>query len=228
MRSFSNHMVYALAMAYQPDSDDLVQDVNMNTNVLTSIASREVGHKSRFANAHGTTKREIEIPEPAPLIFPELDALPENEKENVFKRSGKRLGDYFERRAQAKFEKQHPESKLNIHQESYFASRFSDPNHPANSGSLIALVSGGAIDTTENDRAKAERRARKRQYKDARRVTRGREPRYDAGGINKRTPKGGIRGMMRSDILYLMIVNYPTKSELSEAAKVMEKLKQQY
>jgi hypothetical protein len=224
---FKPHGLYALVMAYIPDSDDLVQDVDMNTNVLTSIASREVGQKSRFANAHGTTKREIEIPESAPLIFPELDALPESEKENVFKRSGKQLGNYFDRRAQAKFEKQHPESKLNLHQERHFASRFSDPNHPANSGSLIALVSGGAIDTTESDRAKAQRKARKRQYQDMRRVARGREPRYDTSGMNKRTPKGGIKGMMRSDVLYLMIVNYPTESELREAAKVMEKLKQQ-
>lgn len=224
---FKPHGLYALVMAYRPSSDELVQTVDMTTNVLTSIASREVGHASRFANAHGTTKRDIEIPESAPLIFPELDALPENEKENVFKRSSKRLGDYFDRRAQAKFEKQYPESKLNLHQEQHFASRFSDPNHPANSGSLIALVSGGAIDTTESDRAKAERRAQKRQYKDARRMARGREPRYDATGLNKRAPQGGIKGLMRSDVLYLMIVNYPTESELKEAAEVVEKLKQQ-
>ena len=223
---FKPHGLYALVMAYKPESDDLVQSVDMNTNVLTSIASRDSGHGGRFANASGTT-REIEIPESAPLIFPGLDALSENEKENIFKRSGKRLGDYFDRRAQAKFEKDHPESKLNVHQERHFASRFSDPNHPANSGSLIALVSGGTIDTTESDQAKAQRRARKRQHKDARRLAGGREPRYDASGMNKRAPQGGIKGLMRSDFLYLMIVNYPSEAELKEAAQVLETLKQQ-
>ncbi|KIW35199.1 uncharacterized protein PV07_01912 [Cladophialophora immunda] len=220
---FKPRGLYALVMAYKPESDDLVQNVNMNTNVVTSIATRDSGRGGRFANAAGSS-REIEIPESAPLIFPELDALPESEKENAFKRSGKRLGDYFDRRAQAKFEKANPGSKLNVYQERQFASRFSDPNHPANSGSLIALLSGGKIDTTEADRMKAERRARKRNFKDARRVSRGREPRYDASGLTKRAPQGGIKGLMRSDVLYLMIVNYPSEVELKEAAQAMANL----
>lgn len=223
---FRPHGLYALVMAYKPDSDDLIQTIDMNTNLQTSIASRASGHGSRFANASGKT-REIEIPESAPLIFPELDALPEGEKENSFKRSGSRLGDYFDRRAQAQFEKAHPESKLNVHQERHFASRFSDPNHPANSGSLIALVSGGAIDTTESDREKAQRRVLKRQHKDARRMAIGREPRYDASGTNKRAAQGGIKRLMKSDVLYLMIINYPSEAELKEAAQILEKLNQQ-
>ncbi|OAP57580.1 hypothetical protein AYL99_08318 [Fonsecaea erecta] len=221
---FKPRGLYALVMAYKPDSDDLVQNVDMNTHLVTSIATRDSGRGSRFADSAGSS-REIEIPESAPLIFPELDALPEGEKENAFKRSGKRLGDYFDRRAQAKFEKANPGSKLNVYQDRQFASRFSDPNHPANSGSLIALLSGGKIDTTETDRAKAERRARKRQYKDGRRVARGREPRYDASGMNKRAPQGGLKGLMRSDVLYLMIVNYPSEAELKEAAQAMTDLR---
>jgi hypothetical protein len=222
---FKPHGLYALVMAYKPDSDDLLHSTDMNTNIQTSIASRSSGRGGRFANASGTT-REIEIPESAPLIFPGLDALPENEKENSFKRCGKRLGDYFDKRAQANFEKAHPESKLALHQERHFASRFSDPNHPANSGSLVALVSGGAIDTTESDRAKAQRKALKRQHQDARRMARGREPRYESNGMNKRAPQSGIKGLMRSDVLYLMIVNYPTEAELKEAAQVLERLEQ--
>ncbi|KAK7897026.1 hypothetical protein LTR67_004914 [Exophiala xenobiotica] len=214
-----------LVMAYKPESDDLVQTADMSTNVLTSIAARDSRKGSRFANHSGAT-REIEIPESAPLIFPGLDALPEGEKENAFKRTGHRLGDYFDRRAQAKFEASNPNSKLNIHQERQWASRFSDPNHPANSGSLVALVSGGAIDTREQDRAKKERRAMKRQRKDMRRVSRGREPRWDASGMEKRAPQGGIKGMMKSDVLYLMIVNYPSESELKEAAQALEMLEQ--
>ncbi len=218
---FKPHGLYALVMAYQPESDQIYQDVDMSTNVLNSIASREGPQRSRFANSSGKT-REIEIPESAPLVFPELDALPESEKENVFKRSGKNLGNYFDHRAQVKFENQNPGSKLTVHSEHQFASRFSDPNHPANSGSLVALLSGGKINTTEADRAKAERRGRKRQYQDMRRVAHGREPRYDNSGMTKRAPQGGIKGMMKSDVLYLMIVNYPSDAELMEAAQAME------
>ena len=221
---FKPHGLYALVMAYQPESDEIVQEVDMNTNVLTSIASREGAHHSRFANFSGKT-REVEIPESAPLVFPELDALPESEKENVFKRGGKNLGNYFDHRAQASFEKQNPGSKLNVYGEHKFASRFSDPNHPTNSGSLAALLSGGNINTTEADRAKADRRARKRQYKDMRRISRGREARYDPSGLNKRAPQGGIKGLMKSDVLYLMIVNYPSETELKEAGQALENAK---
>ncbi|KAK5445302.1 hypothetical protein LTS15_010083 [Exophiala xenobiotica] len=104
---FKPRGLYALLMAYKPESDDLVQTADMSTNVLTSIAARDSRKGSRFANHSGAT-REIEIPESAPLIFPGLDALPEGEKENAFKRTGHRLGDYFDRRAQAKFEASNP------------------------------------------------------------------------------------------------------------------------
>ncbi|KIW88625.1 uncharacterized protein Z519_10671 [Cladophialophora bantiana CBS 173.52] len=77
---FKPRGLYALVMAYKPESDDLVQHVDMNTHVVTSIATRDSGRGSRFANAAGSS-REIEIPESAPLIFSELDALPESEKE---------------------------------------------------------------------------------------------------------------------------------------------------
>ena len=221
---FKPHGLFALVMAYQPDSDEIIQDVDMSTKVLTSIEYRESPRRSRFANSSGKT-REIEIPEAAPLIFPELDALPEGEKENVFKRSGKNLGDYFDRRAQAKFEKENPGSKLTVHSERKYASRFSDPDHPANSGSLVALLSGGNIDTREADAAKAQRRALKRQYNDTRRMARGREPRYESTGMYKRAPTSGIKVLLKSDVLYLMIVNYPSDTELKEAAQAMENLK---
>src|ERR1700712_4953504 len=58
---FKPHGLYALVMAYQPESDEIVQEVDLNTNVLTSIASREGPKPSRFANFSGKT-REIEIP----------------------------------------------------------------------------------------------------------------------------------------------------------------------
>jgi hypothetical protein len=225
---FKRHGLYALVMAYDPESPDLIETADMNTSVLTSIASRDgrTGRPSRFANAAGKA-REIEIPESAPLVFPGLDELDESQKLNAFQRTGHRLGEYFDRRAQVKFEQQHPNSKLVVQQEKHFVSRFSDPNHPANSGSLVALLSGGKIDTTEADRHKKERRATKRQYRDARRVARGREPRYDQTGMAKRAPQGGIKGLMKSDVLYLMIVNYPSEAELREAAQVLDTMKEQ-
>jgi hypothetical protein len=225
---FKPHGLFALVMAYKPESDELIQDIDMNTHVVQSIATKETeGRKLRnkFANSSGHA-HEFEIPESAPLIFPELEALPEGEKEGAFKRGGKNLANYFDHRAQVKFERENPGSKLNNYgQPHQFASRFSDPNSKANSGSLTALLSGGNIDTTAADQAKKDRRAMKRQYKDSRRMARGREPRYDASGMQKRTKQGGIKGLMKSEVLYLLIVNYPSEAELKEAVQVFEQVR---
>jgi hypothetical protein len=225
---FKPHGLFALVMAYKPESDELIQDIDMNTHVVKSIATRETeGHRLRnkFANSAGHA-HEFEIPESAPLIFPELDALPEGEKEGAFKRGGKNLANYFDHRAQVKFEKENPGSKLNNYgQPHQFASRFSDPNSKANSGSLIALLSGGKIDTTAADQAKRDRRAVKRQYNDSRRMARGREPRYDPSGVQRRAAQGGIKGLMKSEVLYLTIVNYPTEAELREASQAFKQVR---
>lgn len=59
------------------------------------------------------------------------------------------LADYFDRRAQAKYNAENPNSALAVPQQKEFASRFSDPNHSANSGSLISLVTGGHVSPHE-------------------------------------------------------------------------------
>lgn len=45
--------------------------------------------------------------------------------------------------------KDNPDSALAAGPKPEFASRFADPSHPANSGSLVALLSGGAIQMPE-------------------------------------------------------------------------------
>ncbi|KAK9244406.1 hypothetical protein V1506DRAFT_541680 [Lipomyces tetrasporus] len=109
----------------------------------------------------GKTYGEVELPESAPLIFPALDSLASDNGQghNKLKRSQKFIADYFDRRAQATYAAQIPGSSLAVPIDSQFASRYSDPNHPANSGSLIALVTGGKGDPR---RWRRERRARRR------------------------------------------------------------------
>lgn len=40
---------------------------------------------------------------------------------------------------------ENPESSLAAGPPAFFASRYSDPNHPANSGSIIALITDGVV-----------------------------------------------------------------------------------
>ncbi len=109
-----------------------------------------------------------------------------------------------------------------------FASRFSDPSHPANSGSLISLLTGGYINPAarRQDRraARYERRALRRDYKDSRRVARGRSPRGPRPPIRdrRRPRKGIIKKIMQQDVMYLLIVNLPTASEVDESVSRLE------
>ena len=56
-----------------------------------------------MSRSSGKTTSELALPESAPLIFPELDAVPEDKKPNSAKRAGAFLSDYADRRAQATF-----------------------------------------------------------------------------------------------------------------------------
>ena len=97
-----------------------------------------------------------------------------------------------------------------------FASRLSDPNHPANSGSLISLLTGGAINP-------AERRQRRREA-----LLERRNRRRAAVGLplkNRKAKKGGlIKRVLQQDVLYLMIVNMPSEQELLSAREALRQV----
>lgn len=58
---------------------------------------------------------------------------------------------------------ENPDSVLAATPAAGFASRYSDPNHPASSGSLIALVTGGAVNPNGWRQEKRARRTRRRE-----------------------------------------------------------------
>ncbi|KIX98473.1 uncharacterized protein Z520_05774 [Fonsecaea multimorphosa CBS 102226] len=99
------------------------------------------------SSAGGTTdRRELAIPQSAPLIFPDVDeevAGDNNGQQpaSSWKRGSKFVNSYFDRRAQAAY----PDTYADSNAQQTFTSRYSDPNHPANSGSPLALLTGGII-----------------------------------------------------------------------------------
>lgn len=105
-------------------------------------------------------------------------------------------------------------------------SRYNDPNHPANSGSLISLITGGAINPAARRQTKRERRDSKREYKDARRVARGRAPRGPRRVRAKRkgTRKTIIKKIMQQDVLYLLIANLPSQDEVQQSVAQLEQV----
>ena len=91
----------------------------------------------------------FEWPDTAPLIFPGLDDMavtPGDKRDSMFKRSSNFVRDYMDRRAQAEWAGQNPDSKMaNAAPKPEFRSQYADPNTIASSGDVLALLTGGYL-----------------------------------------------------------------------------------
>lgn len=235
---FKPRGLYAMIMTFKPDRPT-ERYFNANINDATSAAlTKSITPPTSTLNAglrnirlsSGVTKGEMSLPESAPLIYPALDAaaanaastdqaLPEK-SQSALKSAGGFIADYLDRRAQAEYAGANPNSKLAIPPPSKpFASRYSDPNHPANSGTLLALLTGGHFDPKGQRRTRrTERRARRRGVQltetDVKNVEMGRKP---------MRRQGLIRRVLQKDVLYLMIVNLPSQQEMDVVKREMER-----
>ncbi|KIW56048.1 hypothetical protein PV05_04745 [Exophiala xenobiotica] len=242
---FKPRGLYCMIMTYKPDNPyDAIMHVDVNTNTRSqdqalakALSNPDNELRQKLKNLRltsGTTQGEMSLPEAAPLIYPALDAaavstaetgsaLPA-QKQNALKQSGKFLADYFDRRAQATYIGTNPSSRLAPPPpEKKFASRFADPNHPVNSGSITALLTGGHIDLMKRKRT---RRARRRaawqgaqlSEQDIKNAEMGRGPRRRQGIIGR---------ILHQDVLYLTIVNLPSESEMKEIMQQLDMAKEQ-
>ncbi|RFU28762.1 hypothetical protein B7463_g7589, partial [Scytalidium lignicola] len=148
--------LYCLIMTYKPESSSRHEVVDISKTIITysGTGPSESKFKSTMKNlriSSGKTYGEFEMPEAAPLIFPALDEAAtksgaEGQKMRDKLKSGQKfVADYMDRRAQASYANENPSSVLSTGNPT-FASRYADPNHPASSGSLVALLTGGHID----------------------------------------------------------------------------------
>ncbi|KAK0102279.1 hypothetical protein ONS95_005901 [Cadophora gregata] len=182
---FKPRGLYCLIMTYKPDSTASHTRVDINQTIATystpaSNTARQTLRNLRTSS--GKTYGELELPESAPLIFPAL--------EKVAKTPAKK----------------NPNSKLVVPgSKPEFMSRYSDPNHAANNGSIVSLLTGGKVNPWAH---KEEKRLARRQ----RRAMKRGEPMPTSGARRQR--KGGlVKRVLTKDVLYLMIVNLPTEAE---------------
>ena len=122
--------------------------------------------------------------------------------------------DYFDRRAQATYAHYQPGSTLTkMSSAPQFRSRYANPNHPAGSGHLFSLLTGGKVNPPPRGARRRYELANKKQYeeweKDKVRLAKGEKMKGKYGGATKRK--------LREDVLYLIVVNLPSESEMSEA-----------
>ena len=159
----------------------------------------------------GTTKGEFEMPEAAALGVSKsrrgagaalgTKAMSEEKKDEAmaakiktkFQHAGAFVADYADRRSQAEFRMRNPQTTLaQAGSRPEFKSKLADPAHPANSGSLLGLLTGGTFDPLHRKR---ERRLARRERKNERRIARGRAARpirRDATGQRVKKRKGII------------------------------------
>jgi hypothetical protein len=235
---FKPRGLYAMIMTFKPERPT-ERYFNANINDATSAAlTKSITPPTSSLNANlrnlrlssGVSKGEMSLPKSAPLIYPALDvaaanaastdqALPEK-KQSVLKSSGNFIAEYLDRRAQAEYAGANPNSKLTGPPPSkQFASRYSDPNHPANSGTILGLLTGGHFDPKARRRGRrAERRARRRGVPlteaDIKNAEMGRRP---------MGRQGLIKRVLQKNVLYLMIANLPTAQEMDGVRRELER-----
>ena len=143
-------------MIWKPSVSSLVTSVAMDNtaNAEASGLEEKTSTVGKFSGGAATTRGNVAFPDAAPLTFPLLDDLgdADDEKSRSVKQkmagSMKFANEYLDRRAQATYAMKNPNSGLsNLGVRPEFRSRYSDPNHPAASGSLIGLITGGKIST---------------------------------------------------------------------------------
>ncbi|KAF7533667.1 hypothetical protein G7054_g6887 [Neopestalotiopsis clavispora] len=211
---FKPRGLYCLVMTYKPSSDDLIEDVDIDHNITKSIGTREGQGKWKraFSTSSSTTTQEAQIPECAPLIFPQLDSLDEKKKGNSIKQFGSFLSDYYDRQAAAKFEAGHPESKIPAAPRKEFASDYSDPTTKVGSGGLITMASGGKYNPVGP-------LGKLRERVSERRAERGTNRSGIMEARKRRKENRPLRRMLKQNALYLMVVNLPSQEEMDRVLK---------
>lgn len=99
-------------------------------------------------------------------------------------------------------------------------SRFNDPNHPANSGSIISLVTGGHVPVPGLNKLHGKRN----EALGINRLLRRPEDSSRDGRLVSGTGRQFVKKKLQKDVLYLMIVNLPTEEEKKEARELDARL----
>lgn len=222
---FKPRGLYCMIIKYDPKSDEPEETIDVTTNTIAQVAKRDDEDRAKWKNLYqgsaGKVERDEEIPDFAPLVFPELDKLDDQQKENAVKHFGHFLAEYYDRKGQAKFDAENEGTKLaGVTGEKEFASRYSDPNHPASQGGLVSTFSGGKVQYTGPLQKLTQRRNDRRSRLGITRQV-GPEAR------KQRRDMRPMRKFLKQDVLYLMVVNLPTKEEQEIVLAELERAKQE-
>lgn len=244
---FKPRGLFAMVMAYKPDMPDeaflrvdtsvSAHDAALSKTLTISNDPFKLKEKLSRLRLSSGEANESEIPECAPLIYPALDLALQSKEVTPSKFGNLNMKspvvqDYLDRRAQAEFLHNNPGSKLSNTlppQQKQHVNRFADPNHPVNSGSLVGLLTGGTFDPISKGRIRrAEAKAKKNgepplSAEERHDAYMGRKVRGRVTGTPSKAPLPIICKILKKDVIYLAIVNLPTKEELHRVRQELER-----
>lgn len=217
---FKPRGLYAVIMTYHPNASRPVHAEQADINELMNPSNQSkslLGPKLTKGDSYG----DLELPESAELVFPGISAEQQEKllHENKLKKSARWTNEYIDRRTQARWTHQNPESKLNPAETPTFANSLADPNHPAFAGSWPTLFSGGRI-APRQKASREEKRAGKAARKEEKRARKGRAPKHYSSEVSTATATAELppprqqakkqkKKTAKSNVLYLMIVPIP-------------------
>ncbi|RMJ13312.1 hypothetical protein CDV36_007040 [Fusarium kuroshium] len=234
----NDELVSAVALDGRPvDSPPLTQQMK---DILMQKASGKESlekFKYQFQDNMKPSKGTVSWPEPAQLTFPSLDEIHKGKESEAKKKkrldnAEKWLDEYMDRRGQAKWIRKNPDhSVANMLPKPEFRSRYADPNHPASSGDIVALLTGGrwkygrakpteaesSANKADSDRDSDDEKEEKRKVEkveEAKEANSNEEKgQHVSKDEDKKSSSDGWGQLFQSNVLYLVITNLPHKEK---------------
>ncbi|OHE98576.1 hypothetical protein CORC01_06027 [Colletotrichum orchidophilum] len=199
---FKPRGLFTLVVKYKPSSSEVIENIDLASNIAKAVEDSKTQSKWKkvLHSSSSTTTSEAEIPEPAPLVFPQLDEVDEGQKQNLVKKFGESVSKYYDRRATDRFTKEHPESKL----------------MPTNSPEEEESKASNSTDRAKGPIRRLQQR-RQQRFEDS-----GVERKFGREAREKRKRNRPLKKLMRQDALYLMVVNLPTLDEMDAVLAQVE------
>ncbi|OJJ29661.1 hypothetical protein ASPWEDRAFT_177402 [Aspergillus wentii DTO 134E9] len=231
--------LFCLVMTWNPDIDDPHVIYGLDEAIDKAMPKAGGGFeklKHKYAKSSGESHANQFFAEIAPLEFPDLDRLGDaktKEKHKTFKEHTQakyeRVSAYKDKREQAKFNADHPDSALTHGPKPEFSSRYADPKHPANEGSPIALLTGGHLTEKQILKYTPTGFLANQGYKAYKKHQEAKTQAASTGdAVYEDSSSGDPKKMvyndrihtalkgLKSKVVYLMIVNLPSNEELRQ------------
>lgn len=112
---FQPQGLYCFFMTYKPGSDSASTPMDISSTIAKYTSPGQGSFKTHLRNqkkSDGTTHGEMQLPLAAPVVYPALDHASEAQKGGWYKSSAGFVTDYMDRRAQATFADENPDSAL--------------------------------------------------------------------------------------------------------------------